>query len=179
MGCCSRAGQGSHGGRWAAINAMYADLTGDAQARDDAFRSMNYATYFTSSDGLVACCGADYDAPYWFSDGYADYLRHFNWTMGAMPETAPAGENHLLRSSGVVQEISYGENKIAYKCFGENGTEVLRLKFRPGRVTAGGAALTARKDLKAAGYTVEAVDHGDFVVRVRREGAREAAIEGR
>ncbi len=90
-GCCSRAGQGSHGGRWAAINAMYAERTGDGQARRDAFRSMNYATYFTSSEGLVACCGQDYHAPYWFSDGYADYLRHFNWTMGALPELAPGG----------------------------------------------------------------------------------------
>jgi hypothetical protein len=34
-GCCSRAGQGSHGGRWAAINAMYAERTGDSQARED------------------------------------------------------------------------------------------------------------------------------------------------
>ena len=28
-------------GRWAAINAMYAERSGDLQAREDAFRSMN------------------------------------------------------------------------------------------------------------------------------------------
>jgi len=35
-GCCSRAGQGSHGGRWAAINALFAERSGDGQAREDA-----------------------------------------------------------------------------------------------------------------------------------------------
>ena len=114
-GCCSRAGQGSHGGRWAAINALYAEKTGDGQAREDAFRSMNYATYFARSDGRVACCGEDYHEPYWFSDGYADYLRHFNWIMGALPDLAPVGQNHLLRSSSIVQKVTYSPGRISYK----------------------------------------------------------------
>ncbi|HXP08937.1 MAG TPA: hypothetical protein VN828_10600 [Acidobacteriaceae bacterium] len=176
-GCCSRAGQGSHGGRWAAINAMYAERTGDGQARRDAFRSMNYATYFTSSEGLVACCGQDYHAPYWFSDGYADYLRHFNWTMGALPELAPVGESHLLRSSTVVQKVKYEPKRISYKTFDADGTEVLRLNFKPVRVTAGQTALTERKDLNAPGYTLEPVQ-SDFIVRLRHTDSPEIALEG-
>jgi hypothetical protein len=176
-GCCSRAGQGSHGGRWAAINAMYAERTGDGQARRDAFRSMNYATYFTSSEGLVACCGQDYHAPYWFSDGYADYLRHFNWTMGALPELAPVGESHLLRSSTVVQKVKYEPKRISFKTFDSDGTEVLRLNFKPVRVTAGQTVLTERKDLNVPGYTLEPAQL-DFIVRLRHMGSAEIALEG-
>jgi hypothetical protein len=176
-GCCSRAGQGSHGGRWAAINAIYAERTGDGQAREDAFRSMNYATYFASSDGLVACCGTDYDAPFWFSDGYADYLRHFNWTMGALPELAPIGESHILRSSSVIQKVSYGPRRIAYKTFDTEGTQVLRLNFKPVRVTAGQTQLTERADLKEPGYTLETTQ-GDYIVRLHHTGSPEIVIDG-
>ncbi|MCL2658930.1 MAG: hypothetical protein FWD64_00225 [Acidobacteriaceae bacterium] len=177
--CCSRAGQGSHGGRWAAINAMYADRTGDGQAREDAFRSMNYATYFTSSDGLVACCGTDYGAPFWFSDGYADSLRHFNWMMGALPEYAPAGESHILRSSTVIQKVSYGDRYISYRTFDSEGTQVLRLNFKPTRVTAAGTALGERNDLKEPGYTLEPVANGDYIVRLQHHGSSSIVIEGK
>jgi hypothetical protein len=178
-GCCSRAGQGSHGGRWAAINAIYAERTGDGQAREDAFRSMNYATYFASSEGLVACCGTDYHAPYWFSDGYADYLRHFNWTMGALPELAPVGENHLLRSTSVVQRVSYEARRITYHTFDTHGTQVLRLAFKPARVTTASETLQERQDLSEPGYTLESAGGGDYIVRIRHQGASDVVIDGR
>ncbi len=177
-GCCSRAGQGSHGGRWAAINAMYAEKTGDSQAREDAFRSMNYATYFARSDGRVACCGIDYHAPYWFSDGYADYLRHFNWTMGALPNLAPIGENHILHSSSVIQKVSYGPQRVAFQTFDQEGTTLLRLNFKPRKVTVGAATLAERQDLKQEGYLLEEVGH-DYIVRVKHRGSSEVALEGR
>lgn len=177
-GCCSRAGQGSHGGRWAAINALFAERTGDGQAREDAFRSMNYATYFARSDGLVACCGADYHDPYWFSDGYADYLRHFNWIMGALPDLAPAGENHLLRSSTIVQKVRYDARKISYRTFDTAGVEVLRLSFKPKRVACGAAVLVERGDLHEPGYTVEPVARGDYIVRIHQDGSTEVVVEG-
>ncbi|MGA8593237.1 MAG: hypothetical protein WB676_00705 [Bryobacteraceae bacterium] len=177
-GCCSRAGQGSHGGRWAAINALFAARTGDGQAREDAFRSMNYATYFARSDGLIACCGADYHDPYWFSDGYADYLRHFSWVMGALPDLAPAGENHLLRSSTVVQKVDYGPGKISYRTFDATGVQVLRLKFKPRRIGCGDAVLAEREDIREPGYTVEPAAQGDYIVRIRQRGSTEVVVEG-
>ncbi len=178
-GCCSRAGQGSHGGRWAAINALFAERSGDGQAREDAYRSMNYATYFAGSDGRIACCGADFHQPFWFSDGYADYLRHFNWTMGALPDLAPIGENHILRSSSVIQKVSYSRNRVAYKTFDSSGTQVARLNFKPSRVAAGGSSLPERTDLKEPGFTVEAATQGDYIVRIRQAGGNDVVIEGR
>jgi hypothetical protein len=178
-GCCSRAGDGSATGRWAAINAMYYAETGDLEAKNDAFRSLNYATYYAATDGKISCCGTDYgDEGYWWSDGYADYLRHFNWAMGEIPEWAPKGQNHLLHSSSVVQKVMYGSQSIEYKTFDTAATEALRLKFRPVQVTAGGVVLAERKDLKAAGYTLEALPGGDWVVRVRHDSSGEVRIKG-
>lgn len=94
---------------------MFYEKTGDTQAREDAFGSLNYATYFAASDGKISCCGEedplDRDAAesgYWWDDGYGDYVRNFMWAMGAIPQFAPIGENHLLRSSSVVQKVAYG-----------------------------------------------------------------------
>jgi hypothetical protein len=178
FGCCSRAGQGDHTARWAAINAMFFEKTRDGQAREDAFRSLNYATYFAGADGRIACCGVDYAEPYWFSDGYADYLRHFQWAMGAIPEFAPAGAAHLLRSSSVVQKVEYGVHRVAYRTFDQAATEVLRLSFKPARVVAGGAALQQRADTRLPGYTLQALPAGDWIVRVRHEGSGDVRVEG-
>ncbi len=176
-GCCSRAGQGSHGGRWAAINALYAGLTGDGQAREDAFRSMNYATYFADSEGRIACCGADYHNPYWFSDGYADYLRHLSWIMGALPDLAPIGENHLLRSTSVVQNVSYKPRQITYRSFDEAGTEVLRVNYKPTRISAGASQLQLQNNRRDAGYTIRPTSNGDYILQIRRQGSREITVE--
>jgi len=178
FGCCSRAGQGDHTARWAAINAMFFEKTHDGQAREDAFRSLNYATYFAGSDGRISCCGVDYGNPYWFSDGYSDYMRHFQWAMGAVPEFAPAGQNHLLRSSSVVQKVSYGDHRVDYRTFGPAATEVLRLNFKPSRITAGGAPLAEDNDLAAEGFTVKALAGGDWVVRIRHMNSGEVRIGG-
>jgi hypothetical protein len=167
FGCCSRAGQGDHTARWAAVNALFFAKTGDGQAREDAFRALNYATYFAGADGRIACCGVDYHDSYWFSDGYADYMRHFQWAMGAIPEFAPAGVDHVLHSSSVVQKVKYATHGVEYRTFDAAATEVLRLSFKPSRVTAGGAALHERGDTRDAGYTVQALAGGDWVVRVR------------
>ena len=154
FGCCSRAGQGDHTARWAAMNALFFEKTGDGQAREDAFRSLNYGTYFARGDGRILCCGVDYSEPYWFSDGYADYMRHFQWAMGAVPEFAPAGADHVLRSSSVVQKVRYAARSVDYRTFDPAATEVLRLSFKPSRVSAGGTALRERDDTRDAGYTL-------------------------
>jgi hypothetical protein len=178
FGCCSRAGQGDHTARWAAINAMFFEKTRDGQAREDAFRSLNYATYFAGSDGRISCCGVDYANPYWFSDGYSDYMRHFQWAMAAVPEFAPAGQNHLLRSSSVVQKVSYGDRRVEYRTFGAAATEVLRLNFKPSRISAGGAALSEHNDLKSEGFTLQPLSGNDWVVHVRHVNSDEIRIEG-
>jgi hypothetical protein len=177
-GCCSPAGLGSTTSRWAAANALLYALTGDGQARERAVRALAYATYFASSDGRISCCGRRSYNVYWFSDGYGDYLRSFNWAMAAMPELAPAGRNHLLGSTSVVQSVSYARERVDYRTFARSGVEVLRLSYRPRRVRAGTVPLAARGDLRVEGYVVRPVGAGDFVVRIRHDRARRIHVEG-
>ena len=139
---------------------------------------MNYGTYFAGSDGRIACCGVDYTASYWFSDGYSDYMRHFQWAMGAVPEFAPMGEDHVLRSSSVVQKVKYAARSVEYKTFDAAATEVLRLSFKPVNVTAGGAALHERGDTREEGYTLQSLAAGDWVVRVRHANSGQINIGG-
>jgi hypothetical protein len=164
-GCCSPVGLGSTTSRWAVANAELYGRTGDPHARELAVRSLNYATYFASADGRISCCGRRPQNTYWFSDGYADYLRSFNWGMAALPELAPKRQNHLLGSSSVVRSVSYGRNRVTYTTFADTATEVLRLKFRPATVTGGE-------------FTVEPAGGGDYVVRVRHEHERRVTVAG-
>lgn len=175
-GCCSRAGLGSDTARWAAINAMYYEKTGDAQAREDAFRSLNYATYFADDGGKIASSGLDYADLYRFNDGYSDYIRNFLWAMGAIPEFAPVGQNHLLRSSSVVRKVTYGANSISYETFDPDAIEVLRLNQAPVRVTAGGNDLARVDVLKAGGYTVRNLPNGGVAVHIQHAGARDVTV---
>jgi hypothetical protein len=178
FGCCSRAGQGDHTARWAAINALFFEKTRDGQAREDAFRSLNYGTYFAGSDGRIACCGVDYHDPYWFSDGYADYMRHYQWAMGAIPEFAPLHADHLLRSSSVVQKVRYASRHISYRTFDASATEVLRLSFKPARIRAGDASLRERGDDHEAGYSLQALPGGDWAVRIRHASSGDIDVGG-
>ena len=164
-GCCSPVGLGSTTSRWAVANAELYLRTGDARAHELAVRSLNYATYFALGDGRVSCCGQRPQNTYWFSDGYADYLRSFNWGMAVLPELAPKRQNHLLGSSSVVRSVSYARNRVSYTTFAETGTDVLRLRFRPTSVTGGE-------------YTAEPAGNGDYVVRVRRAHARRVTVAG-
>ena len=165
--CCSLAGLGSDTARWAAVNALYFERTGDIQARENSYRSLNYATYFASSDGRVSCCGQSFGPiQYWFSDGYSDYLRSFNWAMAAIPELAPDDQSHLLGSTSVTQLVTYGRGRITYRTFDADATDVLRLNFRPESVAAGGQPLIQRRTLVDEGYTLLALSKGSFVLRV-------------
>jgi hypothetical protein len=99
--------------------------------------------------------------------------------MGALPDLAPVGENHVLRSTSVIQRVSYGPHRITYKTFDSAGTQVLRLNFKPWRVTVGNSSLPEHSDLREPGFTVEAAGHGDYVIRVRQTGGNDVLIESK
>ena len=164
--CCSSAGLGSDTSRWAAMNALYYAKTGDTQAKENAIQSLNYATYFADSDGRYRVADRVSGAfQYWFSDGYSDYLRSFNWSMAAIP-IAPGGQDHLLGSTSVVQIVTYGHDRITYRTFDADAIDVLRLAFRPLTVTAGGQTLIERDDLSRQGYTIQQLSGVDFVLKI-------------
>jgi hypothetical protein len=173
--CCSRAGLVCRTAQWGAINALYFERTGDGQAREDAFRSLNYATYFAQSDGKISAAGSDFDQ-YWFEDGYADSGRSFIWAMGAIPDFAPIGQSHLLRSNSVVRSIDYAEDHIRYETFDEVSTEVLRLKFRPSSISARNRRLSLSQTPSSDAYTVRTLAGGDYEIRVNHTHAHQIEI---
>ncbi|MGZ3453391.1 MAG: hypothetical protein ACXWUG_11490 [Polyangiales bacterium] len=133
---------GSHTARFASILALLHEKTLDPQLRARAFRSLSWATYCIDDKGVVKV-GPDDREGYWFSDGYGDYLPHFVDAMAAVPAWAPSGEGHLLRSSSVVTEITYGPKELRYSAFDPSGTEELRLPTKPVKITGGDAKITA------------------------------------
>lgn len=162
---------GSHTARFASVQALWHERTGDPAAREKAFRSFNWATYMCDRRGVVRV--GPVEASLWFSDGYGDYVRHFMAGMGAVPEWSPPEEDHLLRSTSIVPDVTYAPGSVRYRAFDDTGEEVLRLSFRPESVTGDGVALPP-----VASGAGSSFDPGTGVLRVRRAGARQIVIAG-
>ncbi|MFI5132270.1 MAG: Ig-like domain-containing protein, partial [Chitinophagales bacterium] len=144
---------GSHTSRYASVNAMLYEKTGDLVAKEKAYRSFNWATYMTRNNGVVI------DGPevnnQWFSDGYGDYIRHFMNGLAAVPEWVPANQTRLLRSTSVVRTVSYGINNLSYTTSNATSKEVIHLNFDPALVTVNNDVLPRRSDLNQPGWTLD------------------------
>ncbi len=133
----------SHTSRNAAIEMRYAELTGDQSRVEEAIRQLNWCTYAVDVDGKNRW--TDFDSyELWWTDGYGDFIRHYLRAMASNPELA-LPENHLLRSSSVIQKITYEKKKIIYTTFDANSEELVRMKEKPKMVLADGKKL---KELK-------------------------------
>jgi hypothetical protein len=162
---------GSHTSRYASVRALWHEKAVDAASKEKAFRSFNWATYMCDEKGVVRV--GPVEPSWWFSDGYADYVRHFMAGLGSVPEWAPPGEDHLLRSTSVVTRVSYRPGEVSWRTFDDRAVETLRLSFVPISVTAGGVALPRRGDLAAVGWTC---DRATGVLHVRHEGSRDVSV---
>lgn len=168
---------GSHTARYGAVEALLAEATGDAAAREKALRALSWASYMCLDNGVVVTGIEENQGGIWFSDGYGDYLRHFALALGAVPEWAPRDESHLLRASSVVRDVAAGVDLVRWETFDAGGEEVLRVAFEVGGVTVDGEVLERRDDLRADGWTW---DEATGVVHVKHSrGTRVAVIAGR
>ncbi|HEV2437166.1 MAG TPA: hypothetical protein VG077_14330 [Verrucomicrobiae bacterium] len=169
----------SHTARYASVCALYYEVTGDRDYRERAFRSFNWATYASREDGLVIGGGTDPATSCWFSDGYGDYLRHFERGLACVPEWAPSKEPHLLGSTSVVRSVHYGSNRIDYLTFDNPSREVLKLCEPPSAVQAGHKLLHRVNNLRrhTEGYTSEPSRGGGFVVRIQHKRSGSVSIQ--
>jgi len=169
----------SHTARYASVCALYYEVTGDLNYKERAFRSFNWASYASREDGLVLGGGTDPATSYWFSDGYVDYLRHFQRGLASVPEWAPPKAAHLLGSTSVVRSIRYGDSRIDYTTFDNQSLEVLRLPVAPLTVRAGSKRLSRLNDVRGnvQGYTVETVAGGGYVVRIQHKNSGNIQIQ--
>ena len=97
----------------------------------------------------------------------------YYYGMAAVPEWAPPGENHLLRSSSVVQSITYTNSGVSYTTWDPASTEVFRLSSVPSDVLTNGIALPRRGDLAQPGWTYDA---NSGVLRVRHDSATQIQV---
>lgn len=148
----------SHTSRHASVELMYCEKTGDCATKDAAIRRLNWATYMVDTDGKNRYPRDDN----WLTDGYGDYVRHYLRAMAAFPELAPDDQNHLLRTSSVIQSIEYGTAAITYHKYDTQSTERFKLgAWTPKSVTGGSMqwdaptkVLTVKSSAKAV--TIEA-----------------------
>jgi hypothetical protein len=117
----------------------------------------------------------------WFKIAHPMALKHLLATMAWLPEYfAPCRENHIVRSSAVVNSVTYGKGRIDYTTFDApaNTIDVLRLAFAPVAVTTDNGSLSRRDVLAENGFRVQSLDGGDYLVMVRHDGAKHVTIEG-
>jgi len=165
---------GSHTSRYASICALWYEYTGDKWYKEEAFRYFNHATYMAEPDGVVQT-GHNWGDEIWFSDGYTDYIRHFMEGIAAVPEWAPAGENHLLKSTSVVKTIQYKANTIAYKTFDSAAKEVLRLAVKPVSVKVKGIPIKETKNTAVEGWIWEPLPIGG-VLKINHQNGGDVLI---
>lgn len=145
---------GSHTSRYASVNALLAQATGDQTALTKAYYSLNWATYMGRPNGVTI------DGPQvnnqWFTDGYGDYIRHFLTAMQAEPQWAPNGQTHLTGSSSLVTSVSYTAGGVQYTTLEPSATDSLRVNFTPATILVNGTALAQVGVLDQDGWTYDA-----------------------
>jgi hypothetical protein len=144
----------SHTSRHASVELLFGEKTGDDSRKADAIRRLNWATYMVDTDGKNRYPENDI----WLTDGYGDYVRHYLRAMAAAPELAPDDQNHLLRTSSVIKNISYGPDTITYTKFDDLSSERLKLGGWEPRSIEGGEMswdpVTKVLEVRATGKTV-------------------------
>lgn len=109
----------SHTSRHASTELRYCEATGDCAWKQEAIRRLNWAIDTVDNDGKNRYPRDDI----WLTDGYGDYVRHYLRAMAADPDLALSGQNHLLRTSSVVQSIHYEPRQIRYTKVDRASTE--------------------------------------------------------
>ncbi|MCX6631113.1 MAG: hypothetical protein NTW28_26175 [Candidatus Solibacter sp.] len=124
----------SHTARHAALELLYGEKTGDHSLKEAAIRRLNWATYWAGDDGRNRYP----NSTHWLTDGYGDYVRHFLRAMASAPELAPQTQNHLLRTSSIVQTIDYSARRITYSKFDATSVEMFKMGATPPKSVQGG-----------------------------------------
>jgi len=167
-----------------AVMAQYAVEANDTWMRALAYRQFILQTYDGHETGVSEdnIEGGIIVNGTWLNIAHPWPLRWVLTAMGWLPEELGANrENHLMRSSAVVNSIVYGVGAISYGTFDAptDTIDVLRLSFAPKTITADGKELRSCHDLAGNGFNVKKLPNGDTIVRIRHDGARKISITGK
>jgi len=181
-GCCGRS-------LWyapldvAPTMAQYAAAAGSPWARELAYRQMVLQTYDPHETGVTEdnIDGGIIVNGDWLNIAHPMPLRFGLAAIGWLPEELGANrENHIVRSSAVVNSVRYGVGRIEYSTFDAPAetVDVMRLAFAPKQIFADGRALKPRGDLNANGYTLKRLPNGDAIVTIRHDGSKAVVVTG-
>ena len=131
----------SHAARYASVLAKWAGETGDKEARKEALATFALAEYsaynrYSEREKAINSTGLGYPKC-WFSDSYFDYLPHYLEGMAAWPEMIPEGTDHLFQSTSMILDVSYADGSVKYTASEGEGTERLKLSFKPAVLSGG------------------------------------------
>ncbi len=156
--------------RYAAQCARWYAFTSDTAYKEKGYRSLNWVTYCNDSNGMAFESPVSKGVVSWWSDSYGECPRMFYHVFAAVPEWAPANENHILYSAGILNNISYADKKVKYTAIQKTGTEYLRLSFKPALITVNGVKIPLRSDAtnNKEGYSLKNLGNGDYAVTIKR-----------
>ncbi len=164
----------SHTARYASIVARWYAVTQETGDREEARAAFALATYsaynkHSKNDMAINYVGLGYTNP-WFSDSYFDYLYHIFEGMAELPEMALENENHIISTQSVITKVGYSPRRIEYQAFEPDGSEILKVTFKP-KVFAGG------KPLPRAQW-----QYGDYrgvpgILRIQRKGVTQIIVQ--
>jgi hypothetical protein len=161
----------------------YGVLADDPWAREIGRRMMLMATYDSLPNGVVkdGLFGDQVATGEWSNLAHPWPLCQVMEAIAWLPEDfAPNRENHIVRSTSVVNNVLYEKGRISYSTFdAPRGTqEILRLAFAPSSVRADGRELRLVHDLAQNGYSVKTLSNGDCITTIRHDGLKSIVIEG-
>jgi hypothetical protein len=166
-----------------AIMAQYGVIAKDEWMRELAYRQMILQTYDVHESGVTEdnIDGGVIVNNSWLNIAHPWPLLWVQQAIGWLPEELGASrENHLVRTTAVVDAIKYGKGNITYSTFDApvETTDVLRLSFIPKSISADGQDLLQNRDLKGNGYVVKKLPNGDAIVWIRHDGLKKIVILG-
>jgi hypothetical protein len=166
-----------------AIMAEYGVVADDPLMRELAYRQMILQTYDVHETGVTEdnIDGGVIVNDSWLNIAHPWPLLWVQQAIGWLPEELGASrENHLVRTTSVVDSIIYGKGSITYTTFDApiGTTDVLRLSFVPSAISADGHPLMQHEDLKSNGYTIKKLPNGDAIVNIRHDALKKINVSG-
>jgi hypothetical protein len=155
--------------RYGAECARWFAISGDSSYREKAFRSLNWVTYCSDSNGLAFESPLSKNISSWWSDCYGECPRMFYHALAAVPEWAPENEDHILYSTGLVKNVLYANKNIRYTAPDRTGTEYVKTSFKPSTITLNG---------KSVAHEIKIVSDGGYEVIIKRSNDGQVVIAG-